>query len=40
MEGQSKAMARDLSKTNIISNILEGEFKAMTRRILTGHEKE
>jgi len=38
MKEQGKAMSRDLSETNI-SNMPDGEFKAMIIRILTGLEK-
>ena len=38
MKEQDKAMGRDLSKTDI-SNILDGEFKAIIMRIFTGLEK-
>ena len=38
MKEQDKAMARDLSKTNI-SNMPDGEFKANIIRILTRLEK-
>ena len=39
MKEQDKAMARDLSKTDI-SNVPDGEFKGTIIRILTGLEKK
>ena len=38
MKEQDKAMARDLSKTDM-SNVPDGEFKVMIIRILIGLEK-